>query len=395
MKSITKLAIGAAVVLLVAAGLQPAQAACPAGEPRIVEFAGAYIVSNPAWCGPGGTGVGFGCYESEGGPPVSDNIDGFFWAETSANEGILAGDDNGDWPVDRWVKQFSVPAGGEIYHYPAFLSFNDDQYYYQPGTAANWASSDLIDGCISNVTPTVSFDECHCALITDEFGGVGYFGIFSEISDAGGNFIFTNTPGQVYNLAPIPRPEVTGSTRDTATATVTFNINVPTPTGGDFRDPACDCNFGFRVYAAVVGEGGMVPSSRAACTQRALVAAGGPSLSYNDPGFAAACQAAGFAWIPASNVAGGSQPVTVFGGGRATAGVSVDCGDPLMAYDLYLATALGANEGAGVQVQGVSQNSFQVKCGNYTLAEPSRPERQAAPGRTGESPRGRDKSRER
>lgn len=388
MKSMSKLAIGAAVALLAVAAFQPAQASCPAPG-SIIEFAGAYVISNPNWCGPGGTGVGFGCYDNQGGPPISPTFDGFWWAQTSANEALQAGNDNGSWGVRGWVKQGSVggfPQG--TYHYPAFLSVNDGaQYGYNgPGTPLNWASNDLIDGCKDLVTPTVFADECTCMILTDEWAGQGYYAVLSKLSNVSGDFIFNESAGLVYHLAPIPRPAVTGSTRNAANATVTFNIDVPLPTGADFRDPACNCNFGFRVYAAVVGEGGMVPSSRRACTQRALVAAGGPNIPYTDPGFIGACKTAGFVWVPAEALGGGPQPATPFGQARATAGVTVDCGEPNMAYDLYIATSIGSTEGAGVQLGAVSQNSLQVKCGNYQFAEPNRPERPSAPGRS-DSPR--------
>lgn len=387
MKSMNKLAIGAAVALLsVAAGFQPAQAACPAPG-AIIEFGGAYLVANPGWCATGGAGLhAGGCYSDESGPPISPNFDGFFWAQTGSNEASLLGADNGTFHVRQWVKQASIPDPSGMYHYPAFLSENEGAVngYGQAGSPIAWSSSNLIDGCVGDVTPTVRFDECHCVLLTDEFDAQGYYAIFSKLADpANGNFSFNTDPATVYNMAPIPRPEIVNSTRDQANATVTFTINVPTPTGGDYRDPACDCNFGFRVYAAVVGEGGMLPSTRQACTQRALVAAGGPSLPYTDPGFAAACRAAGFTWVPAEALGGGPQPSTSFGAGRATAGVTVDCGEPNMAYDLYLATSLGVNEGpAGVQLGAAGQSSFQVKCGNTTLAEPNRPDRPSAPGRS-------------
>jgi len=383
MKAITKLAIGAAVVLLVAAGVQPAQAACPAPG-YLIEVAGAYLVANPNWCGQGGGG----CLDSQGGPPISSHFDGFFWAETGANEGFLAGNDNGTWGAREWVKQGTVflDSYGEFYHYAAHISVNDHDLYYQGGTAINWASTNLIDGCVDLVTPATRFDECTCMLLTDEWGGDGYYAILSRLSNSQGNFIFNENPLTQYDMVPIPRPEVVSSTRNATAGTVTFNINVPSPTGGDYRDPACGCNFGFRVYAAAVAEGGMAPSNRSACTQRALIAAGGPSLSYNAPGFADACRAAGFAWVPATNAVGAAQPVTPFDGARATASVTVDCGDPLMGYDVYLATAIGVNEGAGVQLGSVGQNSFQVKCGNYQLAEPNRPER-SLPGRSGDAPR--------
>lgn len=384
MKVTTKLAIGAAVVLLVGAGLQPAQAACPPPGQAII-FAGAYLLSNPNWCG------AFGCYE---GPPVSANLDGMFWAQTGADEAVGAGIDNGSFTArGGFVKQRSE-VFNELYHYPAFISVDDGDSGGVAGTDLNWAGSDLIDGCPSDLG-TAPTAQCTCFLFTDQWDGQGYHAIMSAPGTTSLVFSFNETAGFTYNMAPTPRPDVTGSTRDMTTGTVTFNVSVPTPTGGDYRDANCDCGFGFRVFAAVMPEGGMPPSTRSACTERAL-ADTGSTLRYSDPGFIDACRAAGFVWVPAANVDGTAQPTTPFSAGRATAGVSVDCGDPALGYDVYLATSLGASgEGpAGLQLSNVSQSSFQVKCGNYQLAEPNRPQRpEATPGRSGDAPRGRDSNR--
>lgn len=396
MKQTKRIVMAVAVAaLLLAVGGQLANAACPPGETRTFDFRGVYLVSNPNWAGAGGTNACapyLGCYDSVSGPPISDNIDGFFWGQGGQpNEAVLTGIDSGTWPVRQWVKQASI-VFDELYHYPAFISANDGDVngWGQPGSALSWAGSDLIDDCISNITPAVNFDECHCLLLTDEWDGQGYFAMFSQLSDAGGTFAMNEQQVSTFTMAPIPQPQVTQS--DEANAVVTTLVNVPTPTAGDFRSPSCDCGFGFRVYAAVMPEGGMPPSSRTACTQRDV------GLPYNDPGFAAACRAAGFVWIPALDLTGNQQPVTGFDAGRATTGVSVDCGDPALGYDVYLATGLGTGEGAsGVQLANVSTNSFQVKCGNYQLAEPDRPQRPEAttPGRSGDAPRGRDNNRSR
>ena len=65
MKTISRIAIGAAVVLLLAATLQPVFAAC--ATPRLLNNGGAFLVSNPNWGGAGATRTcqfGYGCYLS-------------------------------------------------------------------------------------------------------------------------------------------------------------------------------------------------------------------------------------------------------------------------------------------------------------------------------------------
>lgn len=373
MRSITRVALGAAVVLLVAAAMQPAQASCPAPGPGINSGA-AKLISNPDWCGLNG------CYDT---PSTSPRLSGFFWGQGGASGARNAGVDSGAFLIHQWTQRpDGIPT--DNYYYNTYLA--DPTY----GTPFAWDGPG-IDGCIADLTPTVNFDECTCMLLTDSWNGVGYFALLSAKSDAQGNFSFfgtdVNTPVQ---FAPIPRPVVTGSSRNAATGQVSFTVDVPTPTAGVHADPQCGCNFGFRVYAQVQGEGGMVPADRRACTQETLFEATGQSVAPNSPTFISACKAAGFAWVPA-NAPDGTTPqqLTPFGATRTASSVTVNCGSPTMGFDVYLAAALGTTEGpGGINFTNVSTNSFQVKCGNYQLAEPSRPRSPDAPGQSGE--RGRE-----
>ena len=85
MKTISRIAIGAAVVLLVAATVQPSNAAC--ATPRLLDNIGAYLVSNPNWGGAGGarTCAGLGCYEADSDAPISASFDGVFWGFDTAS----------------------------------------------------------------------------------------------------------------------------------------------------------------------------------------------------------------------------------------------------------------------------------------------------------------------
>ena len=374
MRSMTRLAFGAAVVLAVAVAVQPAQASCPAPGPAINAL-GAYLASNPGWCG------GTACYDT---PATSPRLEGFFWGQTGANGGRNAGVDSGGFLVGQWTKHRPpVDYTGGTYHFAPVLG---DPVY---GGANAWDGPG-IDGCIGDITPTVNFDECTCLLLTDSWDGAGYFALLSARSDAQGNFSFFTEPSQLVTFAPIPRPVVTGSTRNAATGQVSFTVDVPTPTAGLYADPQCGCNFGFRVYAQVTGEGGMVPTDRGACTQESLFRATGQSVAPNSPTFISACKAAGFAWVPANAPDGVTpQQLTPFGATRTASSVTVNCGSPTMGFDVYLAAALGTTEGpGGINFTNVSTNSFQVKCGNYQLAEPSRPRSPEAPGQSGRENRG-------
>jgi hypothetical protein len=398
MKPMTKIAIGAAAVLVVAATMQPAQAAC--AGPRLLDTLAAYIVTNPAWGGAGGTGTCAygGCYASESAAPVSENLSGVFWAFDVLGDGsggdpaIPAGNDNGAWGSENWTMvNINVgPFPNGYYHYPAWLTTQNPETNGGAGNPFGWDSTALIDGCVGNVTPGTDFDECSCLLLTDEWEGQGYFAILSAKSTGNGNFFFFDTIGETVQLAPIPAPSVTMAERNADTGDVTFMIDVPpVPAAGDYRDPECGCNFGFRVYSQIVGRDGMPPATRRACTPQDYV-----NDSTYIPGdvtsIQAICEANGLNWVEAAAPTGGQQPITSLSAGRATANVTVSC-DPGLEQDLYLATALMAEEGpGGIGLGGgnVSTSSFRVECGaNY--AEPNRPDR----GRSGDAPRGRDENR--
>jgi hypothetical protein len=361
MKTISRIAIGAAVVLLVAVSVQPTNAAC--ATPRTLDNVGAALVSNENWGGRGGSGdcaFGYGCYASEGLPPISASFDGVFWAfDTSTGRSVSdpapgVGLDNGTWGIDRWSKQVTEDFG-EPYYYPAFLTLTGGSNG-QPGLPANWSYP--VDGCPDDIDPNA----CTCILLTDQWSGVGYFFLDSSVANQIGNFPFGGFPGDAtgvptMQLAPTPVPEVTMSERDPASGDVTMMVNVGSLAAADYRDAGCDCEVGYIVYQQIVGRGGMAPIDRTIT----------PST-----------------WIPAPSATGGVQAVNDFG---TQASIKVDC-DPAVQQDIYLATAIvDAN---GMMTSNVSGNSFRIECG-ANLAEPNRPDRDR--GRSADAPRGRGNNR--
>ena len=363
MKTISRIAIAAAVVLLVAVTVQPSNAAC--ATPRLLDNIGAYLVSNPNWGGAGATRTcapyGYGCYEADSAPPISPSFDGVFWGFDTAsglsqsNPAIGLGMDSGGWTIENWSKQESADFGGNLYHYAAWLTLPGGLNYVS-GNPANWSFP--VDGCPNDIDPNA----CTCILVTDQWDGVGYFMIDSANADQIGNFPFGGFPADPQGaasmvLAPTPVPEVTMSERDPASGDVTMMINVGSLAGSDYRDAGCDCGLGYIVYQQIVGRGGMAPMDRS-------IRAGG--------------------WIPAPSATGGAQAVNDFG---AQASIKVDC-DPAVQQDIYLATALVDEN--GLVTDNVSGNSFRIECG-ANLAEPNRPDRDR--GRSGDAPRGRDNNR--
>ena len=130
MKTISRIAIGAAVVLLVAATVQTSNAAC--ATPRLMNNIGAYLVSNPNWGGAGGDRTcqfGYGCYASESSPPISTSFSGVFWGfntatgASAADPEIGLGIDNGGWGVDQWTKARTGDFG-QPYYYAAWLTLD-------------------------------------------------------------------------------------------------------------------------------------------------------------------------------------------------------------------------------------------------------------------------------
>jgi hypothetical protein len=365
MKTISRIAIGAAVVLLVAATVQPSNAAC--ATPRLLDNVGAKLVSNPNWGGAGGSRTCVfvnGCYadDSTGGlqsPPISASFDGVFWGFDTASglsqsdPAIAAGMDSGGWGIENWSKQVTADFG-QPYYYPAFLTLTDGTNSAS-GNPANWSFP--VDGCPNDIDPNA----CTCILLTDQWDGAGYFFIDSANADQIGNFPFAGFPTDGVDftmaLAPTPAPQVTMSERDATSGDVTMMINVGGLGAADFRDAGCDCGLGYVVYQQIVGRGGMAPIDRSI---------------------------RGGSWIPAPSATGGAQAVNDFG---TQASIRVDC-DPAVQQDIYLATALvDAN---GYMTDNVSGNSFRIECG-ANLAEPNRPDRDR--GRSGDAPRGRGDNR--
>ena len=124
MKILSKFAIGAVVVLAVAAFAPPADAACATAYIISSLEDGdnySYIWTDGQWCGASACSA----------PAMTDGRNGFFWSLGAGNPAVGAGADNGAVGHAYWL--YASVTGGTYYPYYVLTS---------------WAYSSEIDGCL-------------------------------------------------------------------------------------------------------------------------------------------------------------------------------------------------------------------------------------------------------
>jgi len=322
MKLLNGIAI-AALTMLLASTLAPANAACSGSTPLLATadngsrsfiwtqdyFVPYYIgVANyPPWMYPGN-------------PPVTSSFSGLFWALGAGDPATGLGDDNGTHAEDGWFGYNATPS---------------IDFYYAGYIDTNWSVAG-IDGCLYNAGSTGSLDgdECTCVLLSDQNGADGYFAVASGQVNVVGNTSL-NMPGSDGNgnsgpiiLVPIPKPFITNTVVDPGTLDIDLTVTVAAFSAGVYVKDGCDCGpTGFKVVSIAIPLGDPPPADRDA------------SL-----------------WTEIELAGGGAQPVTPFG---SAVTVESTCGSANT--DVYLATALVFDSGFGPAV--VSRNSTRVECG--------------------------------
>ena len=320
MKTLSKLAIGAALALLVTVSIQPVQAACAASF--LIDSAGggegqSGILSSQGDC------FQYGCY----GASISPNFRAFFWSLGTGDPAIGLGDDSGAFHSDDWVQpglESSIP------NYFYFSYFGDNV-----GGTLNWAQSPAIDGCV-NLAPA---PQCTCLLLSDTWGDQAYYAVISDQADAGTNFDISRPGGAPYVMAPVPRPTVINSVRQEGTNNVAFTVGLggDNLSAGNYEKESCDCGLSYKIYANVRPRGSQPPNSRDIST-------GG--------------------WVDVAPSSGGTAA-------GATTTFEVNCG--ATDTDVYLGTVLTTSD--GFTATHVSENGARVECGP-TIADPvQRPSR--------------------
>jgi hypothetical protein len=360
MKILSRIAIGAALVMLVASA-QPAQAAC--GAPYLINPVTAagdqsFVVANPEWCGDPG------CYYQAS---LNQSFQAFFWSLDTGNPAPGLGDDNGGFdPHYNWLYVYT-------YYYAGA------PYYGAKGRIAgiggagalSWQSAPAIDGCVMNSGATELIDgtECTCLMVTDQwdwdFGGplgpqpAGLFAVMSARTNASGTFDISQN-GADFVLKPIPKPTITDSVRNGTNFDIDrLSVNVPAPVEGVYQKDGCDCFVGYKVYGKLQARGSAPPTDR---------------------------DAAGWTLL---NLDGGAPQVVTPLGGPVDLELLGQCASN---QDLYLGTALVMS--SGYETPLVSADSTRVECGP-DLANPAsiRPRVNPATPELRQNPRGAKRGR--
>jgi len=335
--TLSRIAIAAVAGLLVTAVAAPVNAACPGSH--FINSNGAFqVISNPNWCG---TGVG-GCYDANGGPPLSPAVRGVFWGVGGADFGGPGGNDSGTFtggllPTDFWIQSEGdvYPTAG-LYWWGAYITQKNPDTN-GPGGPLTWSAA-IVDGCGSNLE-----GDCTCVALSDTWNGQGYFAVLNGPADS--QFNTTMNFGQPVHLAPVPSARITNSARDTVSGDVTLSVGLSgdghpdSAAEGVYSTPGCPpCLAGYRVFGAVVPRGGTPTAGQ-------------------------------FLELPLAT--GGAQGTNTFGSQVA---VRADC-TPGTEQDLYLSVQV-VGEGAGpnpFKANFLSAKSTRVPCGS-NLATPGRGE---------------------
>lgn len=312
----------AALVLVLAAALTPAQAKCD-GPAVIVTNSpeGRTFVWNEGTFTPTCT-AGFPPYQYAATNAVSNDFFGAFWQLGSGDVTIGLGNDSGTLDAlntadttQGWFNFYSWATGsyaGEIF--------------------ADWAVSPAVDGCIG---PNV----CECVLLTDQYEGVGYFAVIAGTTEPTADFFLTQAGSNCTGVGdglivmkPVPEPTITRIDMDMATRNMTFNVTATAPVDGVYNADGCNCGpNGFVVYQAIVDRDAPPPGDRNAAAWQAMTA----ETAFGDPAvFESAC--------------GGTE------------------------VDVYLAIGMTYDSGfsGGTYPIHLSANSLKTQCGP-TMAEPT------------------------
>jgi hypothetical protein len=330
MRILNRFALAAVAVLVLAAALTPAQAAC-GGNPVIQTFTGPYGTSF-IWVG-GVFNPGyypyyppFGNYYTK---PWTPAFEATFWALGTGNPAIGPGDDAGS---------FTVPPAAWAYYNPTYYG----AYYYAGSIFSGWGLSAAIDGCIQNNPPL----SCTCVLLTDEDGVTGYYAALGNNASSGLWWTQLDQPGNdgALNAGPlildlIPRPIILNTVRRGTTLDLDITATVNVNPAADFTLGPCACGpVGFKLVETVQARGTAPPATRQAVS-----------------------------WTPMNLTGGGAQPVTAMG---SPVTVESLCG--ATNTDVYVAAELHFDSGFTAPV--VSGNSTRIECGPQ-IAEPEEPQR--------------------
>jgi hypothetical protein len=327
MRNLIRIAAGAALVMGIIAIATPAEAAC--GLPRAISSLPSTIHT------PGGP---FN-------PPYNtsvNNLRGEFWSLASVPAG---GGNPAQGPGNDSGANTGHAVVGEAYNWIYVGGYGQDAFL--GGGQSHWAYAGT-DGCIAFDgavgTGTGGADDpgqCMVVLLTDDDGqGHGFFALLAVAPDAGFDYRFNTAAGNgPITLAPIPKPNITGSVRNGGNS-VDLSVNVPAPAAGLYLGCSPAQN------AALAGARYRVYSRNT------------PPNAGNDP------DRDKDTWTPAGGPFPVGQPTTI---NAACGGVD---------RDFYLCATIEVPAGNGefFQMDTCSNDSTRIECGP-NLAQPRDPRR--------------------
>jgi hypothetical protein len=256
--TISRIAVAASVLVLLALAVQPVEAACTNARLitgfNVSTSERSYIIT-PGVCPGGGGSCGAPYYSS-----VTGNIRGDFWGIGSGDPfAPLSGIDNGLFDTGSYPPPYQ-------YQLDPYNGWLTGSFFYPAEINTTWAASSLIDGCPDTIVGT----QCTAVLLNDHFGGQSFFALITKRADAGLNYVFTRPGGAPINLAPIPNVGITGSTR-LGPSQVQLTVappfgSSPGPAEGFYLDSACSgvgTPTGWRVRSqSAPGHGNASPTDR-------------------------------------------------------------------------------------------------------------------------------------
>lgn len=231
MKNILRIAVGAALLLGLAASMQPAEANCGAAR--------AFTTLPNRFSTPGAP---FG----PNGYAVSPDFAGSFWSLAplpgGGNPANALGNDSGALTGPTGGFGTPLPPGpSSLWIYPGFGGAGA----YIGQSTGHWQTPGS-DGCIDNDGSTggcspAETGQCMVALLTDDDqAGHGFFAVLAKTANtAGGNglgvcdYDFSTLTSGDFQLAAVPKPEIRGSTRNGANS-VDVSVRVSLPSSGFF-----------------------------------------------------------------------------------------------------------------------------------------------------------------
>lgn len=324
MKNLLRMAAPVGLALLAVALMLPsAEASCP--NARGINPSNLTLQTPGTFTGP------YGPYS------ISAEFKTVFWSFGTNPGGLPGPGGNDSGTIDPACLVYRAPYG-DLSHLDGGLG------------CSHWNAAG-VDGCVdADGTNGTAADPAQCTVLLfsdDDDAGIGYFALLSVGPDAGQNYDFSvATGGAGVTLAPVPKPNITGSVRSGGLSVqLTLNVSPGAgPANGYYlacQQPSLTTGSRYRIY-----------------TQSTPRDAGAPT-GENSRDLSN--------WTLEPSTAAGIPT------GSPTS-VTVTCGGTDLDFYLCSTLLLPAGNGSFYELANCSRDATKVECGP-NLAEPARPGR--------------------